>query len=336
MLTQIENSRLMWNIMNSGKRTKMIIPVGDLSPYKADTLMNQIKAEWNEDVYIDDFSGQVVVNGVPNFSFNKMYFFPQRTSGTIDISEISVEGYDLSSIDPMKYFWRRFILETKIPANRFTLDVTADSAHTLNGDDASITREEYAFGRFVNRIRSIFREVLLKPVWIQVCLYMPKLAKSEYLKQAIGIVFNDENMFAEAKERTAIQQGVNVINTLYALQGADGKPIFSMKFLVERYLNISEDDMELNKRYKEEETLELLNRAKMMKQHQEYNAQQGNQAPQVAQEGGGDFGGGFGGGDDFGAGGNDFGGGDFGGGDDFGGGGTAEDFGGGDAGGGDF
>ena len=154
MLTQIENSRLMWNIMNSGKRTKMIIPVGDLSPYKADTLMNQIKAEWNEDVYIDDFSGQVVVNGVPNFSFNKMYFFPQRTSGTIDISEISVEGYDLSSIDPMKYFWRRFILETKIPANRFTLDVTADSAHTLNGDDASITREEYAFGRFVNRIRS--------------------------------------------------------------------------------------------------------------------------------------------------------------------------------------
>ena len=236
----------------------------------------------------------------------------------------------------MKYFWRRFILETKIPANRFTLDVTADSAHTLNGDDASITREEYAFGRFVNRIRSIFREVLLKPVWIQVCLYMPKLAKSEYLKQAIGIVFNDENMFAEAKERTAIQQGVNVINTLYALQGADGKPIFSMKFLVERYLNISEDDMELNKRYKEEETLELLNRAKSIKQHQEYNAQQGNQAPQVAQEGGGDFGGGFGGGDDFGAGGNDFGGGDFGGGDDFGGGGTAEDFGGGDAGGGDF
>ena len=336
MLTQIENSRLMWNIMNSGKRTKMIIPVGDLSPYKADTLMNQIKAEWNEDVYIDDFSGQVVVNGVPNFSFNKMYFFPQRTSGTIDISEISVEGYDLSSIDPMKYFWRRFILETKIPANRFTLDVTADSAHTLNGDDASITREEYAFGRFVNRIRSIFREVLLKPVWIQVCLYMPKLAKSEYLKQAIGIVFNDENMFAEAKERTAIQQGVNVINTLYALQGADGKPIFSMKFLVERYLNISEDDMELNKRYKEEETLELLNRAKSIKQHQEYNAQQGNQAPQVAQEGGNDFGGGFGGGDDFGAGGNDFGGGDFGGGDDFGGGGTAEDFGGGDAGGGDF
>ena len=38
MLTQIENSRLMWNIMNSGKRTKMIIPVGDLSPYKADIL----------------------------------------------------------------------------------------------------------------------------------------------------------------------------------------------------------------------------------------------------------------------------------------------------------
>lgn len=205
MLSQIENSRMIWNIQNAQKRIKVVVPVGDLSPYKADTLMNEIKAEWNEETYIDDISGEMVVNGVPKFSFTKTYFFPQRSSGTVTLEELQAEGYDLSSVEPLKYFWRRFILETKVPPNRFMIDPSAEMAHNLTADDTSITREEYAFTRFVNRIRAIYREILLKPIWIQVCLYVPKLAKSEYLKQAIGIQFNEENIFTEAKQRQAIK-----------------------------------------------------------------------------------------------------------------------------------
>lgn len=288
MLAQIENSRMIWNIQNAQKRVKVVVPVGDLSPHKADTLMNELKADWNEETHIDDVSGEVIVNGTPNFSFTKTYFFPQRTSGTITLEEISPEGYDLSSIEPLKYFWRRFILETKVPANRFMIDPSADSAHSLGGDDASITREEAAFGRFINRIRAIFREILLKPVWIQVCLYMPELAKSEYFKQAIGILFNEENAFAAAKERTTLKQGVDIINQLYALQDGSGKSIFSMKFLVQRYLNMTDDDMQLNEKYRQQEILEELERAKLLKDHQ---AQLNQNNPEEMSEGSSDFGG---------------------------------------------
>jgi hypothetical protein len=301
--------------------------------------MNQLKAEWNEETYVDGVSGEMVVNGVPKFSFTKTYFFPQRNSGTMTLEEISAEGYDLSSIEPMKYWWRRFILETQIPPNRYLLDPSADSAHPLNGDDASITREEYAFSRFIDNIRNIYREVLLKPVWIQICLYEPALANSEYLKQAIGIVFNEENAFVEAKERTALKQGVDIINTLYGLQNTDGTPVFSMKFLVERFLNMSQDDLDLNEKYKQQEVLEKIERAKLVKQHAEYNQQHQTQPVQAPGEegGGGDFGGGDFGGGDFGEGGGDefvsTAGGDFGGGAEAGGG---EDLSGAEAGGGDF
>jgi len=328
MLSQMENSRLIWNIQNAQKRVKIVVPVGDLSPYKAQALMNQLKADWNEDTHIDEVSGQLVVNGTPNFSFTKTYFFPQRTSGTITLEEIGTEGYDMSSIEPLKYFWRRFILETKVPANRFMIDPSADGSHPLGGDDASITREEYAFNRFINRVRSIFREILLKPVWIQICLYLPKLSKSEYLKQAIGIVYNEENSIVQAKERASIKQGIEMITQLYQLQDMSQRPIFSMKFLVQKYLNFTDDDMALNEKYKQEEILEQLDKAKLMKDHALYNAQNGTGvAPMPNEEGGGDFGGAdFGGAADFGGGGADFGGGmeDFGGeaggGADFGGG----------------
>jgi len=234
----------------------------------------------------------------------------------------------MSSIEPLKYFWRRFILETKVPANRFMIDPSADGSHPLGGDDASITREEYAFNRFINRVRSIFREILLKPVWIQICLYLPKLSKSEYLKQAIGIVYNEENSIVQAKERASIKQGIEMITQLYQLQDMSQRPIFSMKFLVQKYLNFTDDDMALNEKYKQEEILEQLDKAKLMKDHALYNAQNGTGvAPMPNEEGGGDFGGAdFGGAADFGGGGADFGGGmeDFGGeaggGADFGGG----------------
>lgn len=44
-----------------------------------------------------------------------------------------------------------------------------------------------------------------------------------------------------------------------------------MKFLVERYLDMSPEDMELNEKYKQQEILEKIETAKRMKQHAEYN-----------------------------------------------------------------
>ena len=335
MLSQIENSRLIWNIQNAQKRIKVIVPVGDLSPFKADTLMNEIKAEWNEETYMDDVSGELVVNGIPKFSFTKTYFFPQRSSGNVTLEEMGVEGYDMSSIEPIKYFWRRFILETQLPPNRFMIDPAADASHPLMSDDSNITREEYQFSRFIDRIRSLFREILLKPVWIQICLWHPKLAKSEYLKQALGINYNEENMFTEATERVMLKQQADIVTTLAQMVDAQQKPIFSTEFLVKKFLHFSDDDYALNKKYLEGEILEQIERAKKYKDHQEWIAKhQQQQAPQTGVEGEGaampDLGGAdFGGGSDFGGGGGD----EFGGGApemDFGGGGEAEAGGGGE------
>ena len=308
MLTQLETSRMIWNIMNAQKRVKVGVPVGSISNDKARARVNEIKAEWNEETTVDEISGEVIVNGQPKFSFTKTHFFPKRENGEMTIEEIPTEGYDLSSIEPLKYFWRRFILETKVPANRFMIDPAAESSHPLGGTDDSITREEYTYNRFINRIRTIYREILLKPLWIQICLMMPELANSELLKQFIGIIYNEENAFVEAKERTALKQGAEIIGTLSQLQLGENKPFFSMKFLIQKYLGMTDEDFALNEKYKQGEIIERLEQAKILKQHQEIGQQVGEQEGNGAPGdmdfgdsggGGGDFGGGGGG--DFGA-----------------------------------
>jgi len=81
-----------------------------------------------------------------------------------------------------------------------------------------------------------------------------------------------------------------------------------MKFLIEKYLGMSEDDFKLNEKYKQGEIIERLDTAKTIKQQKEMGTQ-ANPTEENGMPGEMDFGD-SGGGGDFGGGGGDFSGGD--------------------------
>lgn len=221
--------------------------MGSMSPDRAKQRIAEMKARYNEEVFIDDRSGEVTVNGIPKFSFTKTYFFPSVNGSQTDVSEMGVEGYDMQDTQMLKYFFDRFVLDTKIPANRFPKNLN-NGTNPLVGD-AAITREEYAFSRFIERLRAMFKEVLLKPTWIQVCLKMPEIAGSEYFKSYLGLNYFQENTFTLAKERQNAQDGAGVVSTLSGLKYDDGSSVFSTRWLVKKYLGLTDNDLDLNAEY---------------------------------------------------------------------------------------
>jgi hypothetical protein len=112
MLRQLENSHLIWNIQNSQKRIKITVPVGSMTDAKAQQRVSELIADYNEEVTIDDASGEVVINGEPKFSFSKTYVFAQREGNSANIEEIGGEGYDMNTTESLQYYWRKFILES--------------------------------------------------------------------------------------------------------------------------------------------------------------------------------------------------------------------------------
>ena len=189
--------------------------------------------------------------------------------------------------------------------------------------EANVTREEYAFSRFIQRVQNTFKEILLKPLLVQICFMHPEFSYTDILKQGLGIEYNEENVFALAKKRSAITEGASTVSTLLGLQGPDGKPYFALEFLVKEFLGLSDQDIEINQKYKEAEILKQIEIAKLMKK---YQADANANAPQQGGDmGGGMDMGGLGGGMNFGGGGGDvmsggeFGGPDMGGGMDMGG-----------------
>lgn len=296
MLRTLENSRIIWNIQNAQKRIKIVVPIGTESDQVAKTRLRQLEAYYKEDIVVDNMSGEITVNGQPKFSFAKTMVFPSKEGTTTEISEIGIEGHDMNSTEQLKWFWQRFMIESKLPKDRFNM-IFDGSEMSAIPDNSNMTREEYRFSLFINQIRDIFQEIVLKPTWLQFSLHNPSFAGNDVIKNALGLDFVEENIFKLGKENAVLQISSTIIQTLSGLNGSDGKPVFPMKYLCQKYLNINDDEWKLID--------------KMRKQEED-------EAQKSAAQGGG-MDSGFGGGSEFGFGGGGsggFGGGDLGGGFD--------------------
>ena len=304
MLRTLENSRIIWNVWNAQMRVKILVPLGTQSEAKARTRLSELRGMYKEELNIDDQSGEVTYNGQPNFSFAKTYIMGTKNGEQSEVDGFQPQGYDLSNVESLRYFWMRFVIETKVPQSRFSSDPAGDSGGgTWTSNAEGVAREEMRFEYFINRIRSIYQEIILKPTWLQFVIKHPTFAKDKALRSAIGLDFVEENLFTQAKERELAEKGAGIVSTLNGIteptvnpDGTPGEePFFDTKFTVEKYMNLSETDLKLNAKYKKERRDEI---QKLAKAYARIMASTGGGA-----EGEGGFGGeegGFGGGGSFG------------------------------------
>ena len=120
-------------------------------------------------------------------------------------------------------------------------------------DNSNMTREEYRYSLFIGRIRDLWKEVVIKPTWIQFCLHNPDWAVNNTLKNALGLEFVEENVFRLSKESANLNAGVELITRLSGLNKSDGTPAFSTRFLMQKYLSFSDEDWDLNEKMLNEE-----------------------------------------------------------------------------------
>ena len=119
--------------------------------------------------------------------------------------------------------------------------------------------------KFINRLRSSFQELLVKPLYIQVCLKFPELQNDLNLKSMISIQYNKDNMFDELKTMEIMQKRLDFIsalkdNLVETDENMNDIPYFDLDFLVKKYLKMDPTDLDQNakeKKQKEKES-ELL------------------------------------------------------------------------------
>jgi len=249
LLRIIENAQVMWMLMNSTWRVKMVVPIGAKSPQKAKETLAELMAIYKEDIILDGSTGELSINGSPSVGqFYKNYLFPSKNGEQVDIQTMAGDGPNMQDNTLLTYYREKMKDDSKIPAARF--DKTTNGGQLQGSAATGVDREEIRFYKFINRLRSSYQEILIKPLWIQMCLKYKELEEDEIFKSSMGLRWVKDNYFEKIRKQETIAKSMELVSTMQSLQDENGKPFFSTQWLVENFLDLDIDQLNANKAMK--------------------------------------------------------------------------------------
>jgi hypothetical protein len=258
LLKIMEHTRIIWNVMNSSFRIKMTVPVGTRSPQKAKETLGELMTMYKEDVKLNTDSGELSINGRPNLQFYKNYLFPVQGGESPKVETINSAGPNLNVIDAVVYFFNKLKADSKIPFNRFAAR-SGGTVGTYKIGAESAERDEIRYNKFINRIRSVYQEILLKPLWIQMTQDFPELNSDPIFRSQLGLKFNSDNQFGESKEIEQLTKKIDFIAGLSEIKekvGEEEVSFFDQDFLIDKFLGLTNEDRRVNDIYKKREAEE--------------------------------------------------------------------------------
>tara|TARA_R110001592_G_scaffold120545_3_gene324939 strand:- start:18296 stop:19930 length:1635 start_codon:yes stop_codon:yes gene_type:complete len=259
LLRVMEHSRIIWAVTNASFKTQFTIPMGGKSKTRAKQSLAQLMNSYREVVDFDFESGVIKTNGKPMMPFSKEYWLPSKDGETPEIQTIGGDGPDLGDTESLNYFSDKLKVASKIPFSRFDKEGGSGSYEM---DASGMMRDEIKYSKFINRLRSIFQEILVKPTYLQTILNHPELKNDMSFKAGLGLEYVKDNVFEEMKEMELMTKRVDFIGNMKTqLSITDSEmneiPFFELGFLIKRFGKFTRDDLLANDREKEKNRLEV-------------------------------------------------------------------------------
>lgn len=257
LLRIMETTRIMWAVNNASYKTKFIIPVGGQSKTRAKQSISTLMNNYHEVVDFDFESGTLKTNGKPMMQFTKEIWLPSKDGESPEIETLGGDGPDISDTETLKYFSNKLKKASKIPFTRFDTEGGA----VFEMDSTSTLREEIKFSKFIDRTRSIYRELLIKPLYQQMVLRHPELENDINFRNGISVKFVKDNLFEELKEMDLNTKRAEYISTLkdtFVEQDEEMNdiPYFDLDYLIESLGGFSPDFLKGNQKAKDRKKLQ--------------------------------------------------------------------------------
>lgn len=257
ILRTMEATRIIWAVTNASYKTQYIIPVGSVQSPRGRQTLAQAMANYKELVDFDWDSGEIKTNGRPMLQFYKDIFMASEGGETPQIQNLGGDGPEISDTETLKYFRDKLRQASKIPFSRFEKE-QGEGNYTLSAE--GIAREEIRFSKFIARLRAIFAELLIKPLYIQMCLKHKSVMTDLNFRVNLGLDYYKDSIFEQNKEIELLQKQSDFISSIMSSMVTVDKegnetPYFDFDFAVRKWFGMSEEDLKLNQRFKYEKQL---------------------------------------------------------------------------------
>lgn len=246
-LKLLEQTKIMFNLANAMMYKKFTVPVDGMSPQKAEETVAKLIADYKEEITFNDQFGTVTINGSPHIPYNKEYWFPTGEAGEPSVELISQEGHNLNENDMLIWFFNALKRASRIPFSRFDKD---NGGGNVFGDTSEMSRDEETFFFFVQRLRAIFKEIIVKPWRLQMQIDFPELINDENFLRKLDVNFNGSNLYHEWRKLANLQKRAEIAGNLMSqITRPDGTPFLHVELVVRDIIKFDEEFLLENERW---------------------------------------------------------------------------------------
>jgi hypothetical protein len=243
----LEDSVLIYRVSRAPERRVFKIDVGNMPSHMAMSFVERVKNEIHQRRIPSRTGGNDGGKHVMDASYNPLsinedYFFPQTSDGRGSSVEVLPGGSNLGEIDDLKYFNNKMCRGLRVPSSYLPTGPD-DSDRALNdGRVGTALIQEYRFNQYCERLQRL----VIQSLDDEFKMFM-RWRGFNIDSGLFAIKFNPPQNFASYREA---ELDTTRVSTFQALEPV---PYLSKRFLLKRYLGLTEEEITENETLWQEE-----------------------------------------------------------------------------------
>ena len=241
----LEDAIIIYRVQRAPERRVFYVDVGNMPTHKAMAFVERVKNEIHQRRIPNRTGGG---SSIMDASYNPLsiledYFFAQTPEGRGSKVETLPGGDQLGQIDDLVYFDNKMKRGLRIPSSYLPGGTEDGQSSTYtDGRVGTAYIQEYRFTKFCKRLQN-----LMGPVFDREFKYYLKKREINIDTSLFELTFNDPQSFSRYRQIEIDSAQINVFQPLAEVS------YFSKRFLLKRFLNLSEEEILENERLWREE-----------------------------------------------------------------------------------
>ena len=240
----LEDAIIIYRTQRAPERRVFYVDVGNMPSHLAMQFVERVKTEIHQRrIPSKTGGGTSVIDSAYNpLSTNEDYFFPQTAEGRGSKVETLPGGTNLGEIDDLKFFTNKLFRGLRIPISYLPTGPDEGATGYNDGRVGTALIQEYRFNEYCKRLQRLVSKTFDRE--FKMFLRWRGL---ELDNASFELRLNPPQNFAKFRETEVDNAKIGTFTAL------EGYPFFSKRFLLERYLGLTEEELAQNSRQWAEE-----------------------------------------------------------------------------------
>lgn len=241
----LEDALLIYRVQRAPERRVFKIDVGNMPSHMAMAFVERIKNEVHQRRIpsANGGTGSMQDATYNPLSINEDYFFPTTADGRGSSVDVLPGGQNLGEIDDLRYFNNKLSRGLRVPSSYLPTGPDDAPAPLSDGRVGTALIQEYRFNQYCMRLQNQISQKLDDEFKMFLRWRGFNIDSSIF-----NIKFNSPQNFASYRQAEMDAQRVNVFGQLEPL------PYMSKRFLMQRFLGMSEEELLTNEKLWAEES----------------------------------------------------------------------------------